>query len=143
MKKIFSLLLFLLYVQSVGAIVQLGEVYDNSVRFFVYDDGTASIFDGKPLKLGSSGVYTVPRTVKYQNKDYTVTSILSYAFTSFYYNTDANLTLRVLNIPNTVEEIGDLAFTGCKNLVEVNLDDNMPLKSIGNQVFNETGITSF
>ena len=54
----------------------------------------------------ASGEINIPETVNYEGKDYTVTSIGSYAFMY-------NSSFTTLTLPSTIVTIGDGAFAGC------------------------------
>ena len=63
-----------------------------------------------------SGNVVIPKSVEYENKTYSVTSIGSYAF----YNCTG---LTSVTIPNSVTSIGFGAFYNCNNLTSVNISD--------------------
>ena len=62
-----------------------------------------------------SGTVTIPESISYNGKTYSVTSIGIYAF----YN---NSGLTSVTIPNSVTNIGSSAFSGCSNLTTVTLN---------------------
>jgi hypothetical protein len=63
---------------------------------------------------------TIPSTVKYEGKLYSVTSIGKYAFS------DCDKLLNV-TIPNSVTSIGRAAFNNCRELVGVNISNNVTM----------------
>ena len=75
-----------------------------------------------------SGTVTIPSEVSYGGKEYSVTSIESYAF----YECNK---LTSIDIPESMTSIDYLAFYGCTNLTSINIPENSQLTSIGNGVF--------
>jgi hypothetical protein len=63
---------------------------------------------------------TIPSTVEYEGKLYSVTSIGKYAFS------DCDKLLNV-TIPNSVTSIGRAAFNNCRELVGVNISNNVTM----------------
>lgn len=86
---------------------------------------------GERLGIGSSSNYsgnvTIPETVTYNGKTYSVTSISEYAFAGC-----RNLTSVI--IPNSVTSIGERAFNDCSGLTSVNIP--ITVSSIGNNAFS-------
>ncbi len=83
------------------------------------------------LNIGSEayGDVVIPSKVRYNNKDYIVNAIGGGSFT---YNTK----ITSVKMPNTIENIGNVAFAGCRNLKLVQLSEN--LKELGGGAFDET-----
>lgn len=75
-----------------------------------------------------SGSVTIPRTVTYNGKTYTVCGILSFAFSNC-----SNLTS--VSLSSEVTSIGVGAFYGCKNLKTVNIPKGV--STIGNRTFQD------
>ena len=71
-----------------------------------------------------SGNVVIPESVTYDGKDYSVTSIGSYAF--YYCN---NLTS--VTIPNSVTSISNYAFQNCIQLTSINIPDNVISIGVG------------
>ena len=81
-----------------------------------------------------TGSITIPESVKYNNVDYSVTSIGQSAFSSCY-------GLTSVIIPNSVTSIGESAFYGCSGLISVTIPNSVT--SIGQRAFeNCYGLTS-
>ena len=70
--------------------------------------------------------YTVPETVEIDGKRYTVVSIGSSAFNSFY-------KMKSVNLPQTITSIGDNAFPGCVSLTSIDIPESVT--SIGDGAF--------
>ena len=92
---------------------------------------------------------TIPETVTYKDKIYTVVAIGSKAFVAYPstgtlpYSDLRNTTLKLINIPKTVKTIDKYAFYWCSALTTVNfLGDG--LENIGDYAFYQTmGLLSF
>ena len=78
-----------------------------------------------------SGVVTIPSTVTYGGKTYSVTSIGDYAFRGC-------SKLTSVTIPNSVTSIGFSAFFDCSSLTSVTIPNSVT--SIGRSAFYDTGI---
>ena len=70
---------------------------------------------------------TIPETILYNNKTYTVTSIGDNAFSGCY-------DLRSIDIPNSVSNIGNNAFSGCDGLRSIDIPNGV--SNIGNNAFS-------
>ena len=75
----------------------------------------------------------VPETVNYNNADYTVTAIGSYAFRNVW-------NLQYINMPETITEIGYYAFGDCYQLKQAKLPS--ALTTLGDYAFAWCGLTS-
>ena len=75
------------------------------------------------------GYKTIPASVTYSGKTYSVTSIGGYAFSDC-----AGLTS--VTIPSSVTSIGERAFYRCYNLTSITIPSSVT--SIGSQAFDET-----
>ena len=110
------------------------SAYDFKERGFSYNilsetDLTVEVAKGLPY-----GDVSIPSTVAYNGKTYSVTSIGSRAF----YNGDC---LTSVSIPNSVTSIGEYAFYGCTRLTSVTIPNRVT--SIGSYVFEDCfGLTS-
>ncbi len=81
---------------------------------------------------------TIPSTVTNDGKTYTVKSIGDIVCREIY---NENYTLGKVNLPNTIEYIGNEAFKGCKNLTSFEMPDS--IRKLGQGVFEDcTGLTS-
>lgn len=82
---------------------------------------------------------TVPQTVDYLGNTYKVTSIGDNAFAcSDGYQNGKSRTIRKINLPDTIETIGNYAFFRMAGLEEINMPAS--LKSVGELAFAFTGI---
>ena len=126
--KLFSL--FLALAASVGTMF----ASDTKVSgiWYDFDDSsqTASVtFRGKnyyEYKNEYSGSVTIPASVSYKGKTYSVTSIGDYAFRGC-------TGLTSITIPNSVTSIGDGAFDSCTGLTAVTIPNSVT--NIGNGAF--------
>lgn len=89
-------------------------------------DGSVSVksYDGSELHA------TIPATVAYQGKEYTVSRIADNAF--------ANSAIESVDIAGSVQEIGANAFIYCSSLTGVTLHEGV--KTVGNKAFHSTGL---
>jgi len=88
-----------------------------------------------------SGDVVIPATVNYNNRTYTVTSILPYAMgctTSNGYICEGSSVITV-TMPNTITSIGEYAFTYCRSLVLCPLPSS--IKTIESYAFAYTALT--
>lgn len=136
MKK-FTLLLFALFFTLSSWATDFtinGVAYtitDTTNHYVAIGTGIAT-FSG--VSSSTTGTFTIPSSVTYNNNTYTVTSIGTYAF--------AGCTLTSVVIPNTVTSIGTYAFCGCTALTSVIIPSSVI--SIGNEAFYGcSGFTSF
>ena len=127
--KLFTLLFAI--VTSAGTVfadrVQIGDLYYNLDTMSYTAKVTSS-----PGKY--SGSVTIPASVLYDNKTYSVTYIGDYAFTGC-------TGLTSVTIPNSVTSIGDNAFYECSGLTSVTIPNSVT--SIGWWAFRDcTGLIS-
>lgn len=69
----------------------------------------------------NTGDVTIPETVTYNGKTYTVTAIGEYAF----YNYNDTYIITSISIPSTVTSIGNSAFYRCSGLTELNIPNSV------------------
>lgn len=100
------------------------EAQIDGVVYELSGDGTAKILGNKFTTYKKELV--VPEKVSYNDKQYTVTSINSSAFSSCGY-------LNSVVLPDTITEIGEAGFNSCGALTTINIPKN--LKTLGNAVF--------
>ena len=91
-----------------------------------------NISDSKQLYVGN---ITIPAEVTFQDEQYTVTAIGSYAF-----NDCTQLTS--ISLPETIKTIGTAAFQNCNGITSIQLPNNL-IKIEGLAFKNCTGLTSF
>ena len=162
MKKILLSLLALCAATSLWAYdFQSGLLYYNilsdSTAEVTYQEFSSNGYSGTTSKTGSPNNYstltavTIPETVTYNSKTYTVVAIGKYAFTQSYnyrfysgykdtlnYSSDVqNTQLTLINIPKTVKSIGYRAFSYCTALKTVNFVGD-GLESIAYEAFKWT-----
>jgi hypothetical protein len=119
---------------------------------FSSNDNSSSTYSktGSPNNYSTLTAVTIPETVTYNSKTYTVVAIGKYAFTQSYnyrshsdyrdtvtYSSVKNTQLTLINIPKTVKSIGHRAFSYCTALKTVNFVGD-GLESIAYEAFNET-----
>ena len=113
---------------------KIGDLY-----YVLNDDGTASVTAWYDTLQGYqivplSGTVTIPQTVTYDNKTYTVTSVAPNGFDQ------AGMSKVIL--PETLTEIGYNGFLNCLNLTEVYLPQNLLV--VGDEAFgNSPNISHF
>lgn len=118
--------------------------YDFKVGNFCYnlnDDGVSVTLTKDGIQAAGSigypslsGAITIPASVAYNGRTYSVTKIDSDAFF-------LNTTLTSVSIPNSVISIGHTAFDGCTGLSNISLSNS--LQSIGMCAFlNCRGLTN-
>ena len=167
MKKILLSLFALCAATSLWAVkFQSGLLYYNTlagdstveVTYQVFSSnsysGSSSNYTGSPENYSTLTAVTIPETVTYNSKTYTVVAIGKYAFTQSYnyrsYYSDTvncssvkNTKLTLINIPKTVKSIGHRAFSYCTALKTVNFVGD-GLESIGQEAFCVcSALTSF
>ena len=139
MKKILLSLFALCAASSLWAYdFQSGLLYYNKLAGDSTVEVTYQIYDENYSDLTAT---TIPETVTYNGKTYTVVAIGNWAFADrpqYFSANEINNTLKLINIPKTVKTIGSYAFYGCVALKTINfLGDG--LTTIGNYAFYDTG----
>ena len=148
MKRIILSLIVLLFCLSVKA----QETFTSGG--ITYQETSTSKLTVSVGRGSYSGIVTIPETVSYNDRVYTVTSIGNSAFSSCsgltsitipssvtsigYYAFRSCTGLTSITIPSSVTSIGNSAFSGCSNLMNiVVVDDNPEYSSLDGIVFNK------
>ena len=135
MKKILLSLFALCAASSLWAVkFQSGLLYYNTLA----GDSTVEVtYKTTAVNYSDLTAVTIPETVTYSGKTYTVVAIGDKAFDNYpygYTGSDQNTSLKLINIPKTVKTIGTYAFDYCTALTTINfLGDG--LESIGADAF--------
>ena len=148
MKRTFLLTLLFLAMMPL-AVNALTEEIDGIYYNLDSDAKTAEV-TRNPNNYG--GAIEIPSAITYNEVEYSVTSIGSFAFFMCTGLTSINISnsvttidnnafaycsaLTSIFIPNGVKSIGSEAFSGCKNLSDITISDSVI--SIGEAAFNET-----
>ena len=131
MKKQILLLMMMLLPMVAGAndAVKVGGIWYNLIP-----KGKVAEVTSNPNGNKYSGKVTIPATFSYNNVEYSVTSIGSYAF----YQCSG---LTSVTIPNSIVSIGEAAFRECTGLTSISIPNSVT--SIGKWGFDTcTGLTS-
>ena len=107
------------------------EYEPGKIMYFILDETnhTATVTYGNGMFTGTTeyaGSITIPSTVRYDSKDYTVTSVGDFAFS----NCDP---LTSVTIPEGVESIGQNAFSQCTKMTSVTIPEGVT--GIGERAF--------
>ena len=103
----------------------------DGIRYYITSNLTVEVTSKSPVYIGE---IIIPKTVDYDGKTYSVTSIGDHAF----YDCRG---LTSVTIPNSVISIGNDAFCGCRGLTSVTIPNSVT--SIGNDAFERcSGLTS-
>ena len=122
-------LLLLSLLMSIMSVSAFAEVIDG-INYSLNDE----TLEAEVIQSSYSGDITIPETVDYDGKTYSVTSIGDYAF----YECPG---LTSITIPNSVTSIGDWAFDDCSGLTSVTIGNSVT--SIGKRAFGScSGLTS-
>lgn len=122
MRKTFTRLLVSVFALGTSLSVAAEDFTADGISYNITspDEYTVEVSEGS-----YAGAVTIPAQVTYDSKTYSVTGIGEYAF--FYANIFA------IDLPNSIETIGDNAFYACPELITVTLPEN--LVSIGSNAF--------
>ena len=112
----------------------------NSLWYNLDDEHLTAEVTGSQDGFSYSGIIEIPSTITYNDQDYTVKRISGWSFSEC-----SSLTSVV--IPETVTFIGEGAFWSCSNLVSINQKDGInylpnSITDIGGIAFSGCGITS-
>ncbi len=145
MKKLLSVCLVLIMMLSVfsltasakeEAIVMLGY-YDaeiDNLYYTFYEDEIAEAYvvgyNADPDNIAPAGAITVPETVTYKEKVYTVTGVDYGAFCQSLFTS--------ITLPSTINYIGDEAFMSSDYLEKVNIPQECEFDDFGDMVFTGT-----
>lgn len=132
MKKIY-ILFVILAISSIGAIAQDFIYGDFKFTINNYDDNETATLTGHVDGFAATGTIDIPSVAYHEGIGYTVTIIGSQAF---YYCEGLR---GQLLIPNSVEEIGDMAFFKCTGFTSLILSDALVV--LGNDVFDYCNFT--
>ena len=129
MKRLLSLFLFLMTAMlSFAHDFEAGGIYYKIISSITM---TVKVTSGDTQYTGA---VTIPSSVHYDGKTYSVTSIGGYAFRGC-------ISLKSVNIPGSVTTIGNDAFSGCSGLTSITIPNSVT--SIGGYAFyNCSGLTS-
>ena len=101
---------------------------DGIYYFFNEENSTAMVVNGE---ISYSGSVTIPASIKYEGKSYTVTAIGENAFKNC-------IGLTSIDIPSSIQTISNYAFDSCYNLAKVTVAWTTPI-SINSTVFPNSG----
>ena len=138
-KRLISILLavcLVIGIMPVSGLAAKSSSFDavgGKVTYEIMDDGTVTITGCDT----SVTAIEIPDTLE----GLPVTKIADYAFDTDNYS-HAHEALTSVKLPSTLEEIGQSAFDGCKNLTDVNFADCVSLTTIKEYAFEITGFTS-
>lgn len=144
MKKLLSVALVLIMMLSVFGItasaeaVVMTEYYDAEINDIYYsfyeDEGNLEAYvvgyEADLDNIAPAGAVTIPKTVTYKGDKYTVTGVESEAFYQSLFTSIA--------LPNTINYIGDYAFSTCDYLENVVIPEDCYFDYFGLGVFTTT-----
>ncbi len=123
MKLLKNILLLLLVVIS-SQVISAYDFEVNGLGYNLNSSNSVTLTYCQP-GLSAAGLITIPATVTYDGKTYSVTSIGDYVFVDF------NIT--GVTIPNSVTSIGYCSFADCTQLISVTIPNSVT--SIGDYTF--------
>ena len=139
-------LLLSLFMSIMSVFAFAEDVEINGIRYSLNDEN----LEAEVIQSSYSGDITIPETVDYNDKTYSVTSIGEEAFwycsgltsvtipnsvtTIGYYAFGGCESLTAVTIPNSVITIGDYAFCRCEGLTSITIPNSVI--TIGDDAFN-------
>ena len=114
MKKKLLLLMLTFFCLMGGSAWAQTSFVQNNLKYTVTSSSTVSVAKDGIHQL--SGALTIPSTVTYSGKTYTVTSIPGYAF--------ENQPITSVSIPGTVTSLADRAFGDCHSLGKITFEES-------------------
>ena len=118
-KKLFLIWIFIFVSMQ---LVATELIWDNYIYYEIEGVTAKVTFPKKNLNDNFAQPYnhtslTIPETITYNGLSFTVTSIGANAF--------KNSPIRDINLPNSLQHIGSMAFSNCNNLIEIVLPPNI------------------
>ena len=109
MRKFYSFSLLMLLSMTLCSIVAVAQsVTVDNIEYFIQNDGTAAISNGK----SATGDVVIPAEVEYDGKKYSVVKVGGWAFSE-------NTAITSVELPASVNYIGTGAFEDCTGLVSI------------------------
>ena len=109
MRKIYSFSLLTLLSMTLCSIVAVAQsVTVDNIEYFIQNDGTAAISNGK----SATGDVVIPAEVEYDGKKYSVVKVGGWAFSE-------NTAITSVELPASVNNIRTRAFEDCTGLVSI------------------------
>lgn len=127
MQRLTTLLIAAIFALQVFA----EKVLVDGLYYEIYSDGTCMV-TGYYITRIPSGDFTIPSSIKSGDREYTVTKIGYCAFEGSKLNS--------VNIPNSITEIGHMAFSQCSSMTSVSIPNSVT--KIGSFAFEYCGLTS-
>ena len=107
---------------GIVAVAQIVTV--DNIEYFIQNDGTAAISNGK----SATGNVVIPAEVEYDGKKHSVVSVGQWAFSE-------NTAITSIELPASVNDIGTRAFDGCTGLVSIT-GGAETFENVGNYALN-------
>lgn len=120
---------------------EVDGIYYNITSMSNLEVGVTHKYSYNPKKNDTyDGVVTIPASVNYNNRTYTVTSVLEYAFGGANMYSDPNgAPVNEIVLPNTIKSINAYSFANCTQLTSCTWPTE--LQYIGEYAFRNTAIT--